>query len=564
MDNKPTYAELEQKIKTLEKESFEHKRAEEERELTVSLLRSTLEATVDGIIVVGLDSETKVFSKRFKKIWHMPDSVLDSEDANQVLDYVLDQINEPEVFSQKVQAVFADPNSNTFDTLHLKDGRILGVYSRPQKLEDKMIGRVWAFRDQTKPKQAIMERQKAQSRLQALSDASFEAIFFSDQGVCIDQNSAAERMFGYSHKEAIGRNGTEWIVPEDREKVKNNMLAGYEKPYEVTGLRKDGSTFPAEIQGHMFNFMGKPTRVTALRDNSVQQQAREALRESEERLDMALSGANLGVWDWYPDNNTIHFDTSYYTIAGYEPNDFPCTFEEWEKRVHPDDIQQTKLAIEQYMAGDREVFEVEFRFLRKDGAYMWIYGKGKIVSRDEKGNPKRFVGIHLDITERKQAEETLQEGEERQRSLIEAVSRAGILLFVVDNEYKVRYMNEPMIAGFGDATGRICYLEVGGLDSPCEYCQVSKVIGDGERVHYQPTVADGRTFDIIAVPYTDIDGTRCKLEIIQDVTSQMQAQEALRESEEKYRSLITNIPDATWTTDSGTHSRAKKPLKSKI
>ena len=89
-----------------------------------------------------------------------------------------------------------------------------------------------------------MERQKAQFRLQALSDASFEAIFFSDQGICIDQNSAAERMFGYSHKEAIGQNGTEWIVPEDREKVKNNMLAGYEKPYEVTGLRKGWVNIP--------------------------------------------------------------------------------------------------------------------------------------------------------------------------------------------------------------------------------------------------------------------------------------------------------------------------------
>ena len=117
MAKKPTYEELEQRVKRLEKESFEHKRAEEERELTLSQLRATLEATVDGIMVVRLDSETKSLSKRFRKIWHMPDAVLDSEDANQVFDYVLDQINEPEVFSQKVQAVVADPNSNTFDTL---------------------------------------------------------------------------------------------------------------------------------------------------------------------------------------------------------------------------------------------------------------------------------------------------------------------------------------------------------------------------------------------------------------------------------------------------------------
>ena len=72
MANKPTYEELEQRIQELKNETFEHKRAEEERELTLSQLRATLEATVDGIIVVGVDSETKVFSKRFRKIWHMP------------------------------------------------------------------------------------------------------------------------------------------------------------------------------------------------------------------------------------------------------------------------------------------------------------------------------------------------------------------------------------------------------------------------------------------------------------------------------------------------------------
>ena len=231
--------------------------------------------------------------------------------------------------------------------------------------------------------------------------------------------------------------------------------------------------------------------------------------------------------------------------------------------VHPDDREKAVHRINERRTDDRSTKSLEIRLFRKDLDCVPFEDKSRGfgdfsidaegIYSSEKQEMKSFVGtqgIARDITERKQAEEALQEGEERQRSLIEAVSRAGILLFVVDSEYKVRYMNEPMIAGVGDATGRICYLEVGGLDSPCEYCQVSKVIGDGERVHYQPTVADGRTFDIIAVPYTDIDGTRCKLEIIQDVTSQMQAQEALRESEEKYRSLITNIPDATWTTDS--------------
>ena len=127
----------------------ERRRAEEERNQILSQLQATLEATGDGIIVVGLDSKISVSSKRFKKIWHVPDSVLDSKDANQALDHVLGQIEEPEVFQQKLQAVFNDADLKTFDALHLKDGRIFEVYSRPQRLGDTTIGRVWSFRDVT-------------------------------------------------------------------------------------------------------------------------------------------------------------------------------------------------------------------------------------------------------------------------------------------------------------------------------------------------------------------------------------------------------------------------------
>ena len=94
-------------------------------------------------------------------------------------------------------------------------------------------------------------------------------------------------------------------------------------------------------------------------------------------------------------------------MAGYEPNEFPHAFEEWEKRIHPDDIQKTRDSVQQYLAGVTKKFIVEFRFLRKEGDYMWIRGNGKIVSHDENGNPLRFVGTHSDISERKLAEDKI-------------------------------------------------------------------------------------------------------------------------------------------------------------
>jgi PAS domain S-box-containing protein len=133
----------------------------------------------------------------------------------------------------------------------------------------------------------------------------------------------------------------------------------------------------------------------------------EELILSRERLSLALSGANEGIWDWDIQNDTVYFDDRYYTMAGYEPNEFAGAFGEFEKRVHADDLALSKSAIDRYLAGDLKTFKVEFRFLRKDGTYMWILAQGKIVSRDDEGRPMRFVGTHVDISELKKTEESL-------------------------------------------------------------------------------------------------------------------------------------------------------------
>ena len=128
----------------------------------------------------------------------------------------------------------------------------------------------------------------SEQRLRVLADASFEAIFLSENGTCIDQNISAEALFGYSHEEALGQPGTNWIVPENRELVMKNMLDGVQEPYEVTALRKDGSTFPCEIQGRMLTYHGKQVRVTALRDITPRIEAQRARDEAEQKNDALI------------------------------------------------------------------------------------------------------------------------------------------------------------------------------------------------------------------------------------------------------------------------------------
>jgi PAS domain S-box-containing protein len=130
----------------------------------------------------------------------------------------------------------------------------------------------------TERKQIEEALKKSEEHLRALSAASFEAIFLSEKGVCLGQNLTAQQLFGYSDQWALGQMGTEWIIPQDRAKALRNMLTGDEEPYEVTALRKDGTTFPAQIRGKMIQYQGRPVRVTALRDISDRKKA-ESQRE---------------------------------------------------------------------------------------------------------------------------------------------------------------------------------------------------------------------------------------------------------------------------------------------
>jgi len=134
------------------------------------------------------------------------------------------------------------------------------------------------------------------TRQKALSDASFESIFLSEKGICLDQNSTAQRMFGYTHDEAIGKYGTDWIVPEDRDMVRKKMMSLFTQPYETTALRKDGSTFPAEIQAQTINFSGRPLRVTALRDITERRKKEKELHDSFDRLKRVMNSIDAIIY----------------------------------------------------------------------------------------------------------------------------------------------------------------------------------------------------------------------------------------------------------------------------
>jgi len=119
----------------------------------ISLLNATIESTADGILVVDNQGKIVSFNQNFVKMWRIPREIIDSRDDNRALAFVLDQLKDPQGFLKKVKELYSRLEAESFDVLQFKDGRIFERYSKPQKIENQTVGRVWSFRDVTKSRQ---------------------------------------------------------------------------------------------------------------------------------------------------------------------------------------------------------------------------------------------------------------------------------------------------------------------------------------------------------------------------------------------------------------------------
>jgi PAS domain S-box-containing protein len=130
----------------------------------------------------------------------------------------------------------------------------------------------------------------------------------------------------------------------------------------------------------------------------------DALRRSEERLNLALSGANLGFWDWNLVNDEVYLSPIWFSMLGYGPDELPQALETWTSLQHPDDMETSYQNVQEVIKNREGSFDIEFRLKNKSGSYVWIRSQGKAVSFDADGNTTRLTGIHENINERKRGE----------------------------------------------------------------------------------------------------------------------------------------------------------------
>lgn len=172
-------------------------------------------------------------------------------------------------------------------------------------------------------------------------------------------------------------------------------------------------------------------------------QAEQALQESEERLDMALEGTRAGLWDWNVQTGETVFNERWAEIVGYELEELePVSIETWEELAHPEDLERSNELLEKHFAGETDYYEFEGRMKHKNGDWVWILDRGRIVEWDDEGNPVRMVGTHIDITERVRVQEALRKSEEIFRNIFQSVPES---LLAVDKQIEVLNSNKVFV-----------------------------------------------------------------------------------------------------------------------
>jgi two-component system, sensor histidine kinase and response regulator len=327
--------------------------------------------------------------------------------------------------------------------------------------------------------------------LQAVMDGSGQVIVAQDlQGGCLLFNGEAARLCGLARVPATGEPLAGCLPPEfgrvecaadappGRHQVCSEelwtTLAGRRSFATTRGPLRDAD---GQVYGHY----------VIARDATAQREAAAALQRSEQRLALALHGAELGLWDWNIDTGAVLYNERWAAMLGYGLGDVEPDISTWQILVHPDDMPLVQAVLEPHLQGRTPAYRCEHRMRHRDGRWVWILDAGCVVERDAEGRALRAVGIHLDITDRREAQSALElsraELEDRviERTaqladatrLAEAASRAKSA-FLANMSHEIR---TPMNAIIG-----LSRLMAGSLSDPRQADRIGKIERAGEHL----------------------------------------------------------------------------------
>ncbi|HEX7117717.1 MAG TPA: PAS domain S-box protein [Longimicrobiales bacterium] len=252
---------------------------------------------------------------------------------------------------------------------------------------------------------------QSEEKYRILFQEARDAIYITSRdGRILEANRSFYELFGFTPEEVTGMNARDFYLdPADRDRYQSEIeRRGSLRSFEVQFRRKDGtiidcilkSTVRRAYDGTILGYHG------IIHDITERKRAERALRESEERYALAVRGANEGLWDWDLETDVVYYSPRWKSMLGLAEDDVGTAPDEWFRRVHDEDRDALRRAIDAHLEGRTPHFEHEHRIRHADGSYRWMLSRGLAV-RNAEGVPHRMAGSQTDITDRKKAEERL-------------------------------------------------------------------------------------------------------------------------------------------------------------
>jgi len=437
-----------------------------------------------------------------------------------------------------------------FRAVH-KKGQVVYMYSTPTlyRRNGKIQGFSAIITDITERKKAERVMLENQQKFERLFRGVPEAAVYWDTNFrFLDVNPRFTEFFGHSLEEVKGKRNVEIIVPENKLEEANLLGKMAEEgyvDYDTVRKKKDGSLVdvsisvaPMVVESRIVGYVG------LYKDITERKKAKEKLQESEERYRLLFEHSSMGIGIATNDGTIIDCNKAMQAVTGYSKEEFrkinlADTYEDPKQRKALLEIVRRKRAALDFLA----------RLKRKDGT---LYDALLSVSLIRIGNKDFLQTICQDITERKKAEEALLD----ERDKLETVTKnIGVGLAIVSRDYRTLWANEVLKQLFGDVEGKICHTTYNKRYEICPKCGVREVFetGKDKAVHEQVGKdVNGKIIwsEIIATPIKDKSGNiTAALEVVVPITERKKVQQALEESEEKYRNLFENARDVILTTN---------------
>ncbi|MBI5102941.1 MAG: PAS domain S-box protein [Nitrospirae bacterium] len=312
---------------------------------------------------------------------------------------------------------------------------------------------------------------QSEHRYRTLFEQSPDGIVIVDLSFRIVQfNDVACRQLGYTREEFSGLR----ISDIDPDESPSEIQGRTEKIMESGGAAFDvrHKTKLGEIRYHHviaqpIVLAGETVLYAIWQDITDRKQAEEALARSEQRFQMAMQGANDGLWDWDLQTDEVYYSPRWKAMLGYKEEELDNTISTWKRLVHPHDQGPTLSLVRDLIERRKDTYEVEFKMLHKDGHYLDILSRATLVF-GVSGEALRLVGTHVDITDRKRSEEALRQSEQFIRSILDTVDEGFI---VIDRDYRIITANKAYCRQVGGCDekiiGRHCYEISHKTDKPC-------------------------------------------------------------------------------------------------